>query len=208
MKRLRLLGLALPLAGIVFLVVSLLVGGASGSSSSNTKLRWDIINLDFATLTISPGGHASAFATGGGGAAHAGKITLTGSGTFRSNPGKPQDVTGGGTWTTYAADGTTVTGNGMYQVSGFVDFDLAPGFLPITDHVGNAADAHSGLVVLKVAYDDGSDGILVVSCDLPGGSPPTLFEGITASKGYIDYWERDPAVGGVNANRTAFHEVH
>ena len=144
MKRLRLRGFAVPLAGIMFLLVFLLVGATSGAAA-NATMRWDIISLDFATLTISPGGHASAFATGSGGSAHAGKITLTGHGTFRSNAGNPQDVTGGGTWTTYAADGTTVTGSGTYQVSGFVKFNLAPGFLPssFTDHVGNAADAHS-----------------------------------------------------------------
>lgn len=127
-----------------------------------------------------------------------------------SNAGNPQDVTGGGTWQTFDASGSP-NGSGTYQVTGFVDFDLAPGFLPsppVTDTVGNAADAHSGLVVLEVAYSDGSDGVLIVSCALPGGSPNTLFEGITASKGYVDYWERDPEVDGVNANRTVFHEVH
>jgi hypothetical protein len=31
---------------------------------------------------------------------------------------------------------------------------------------------------------------------------------ITASKGYVDYWQRDPAVAGVNANRTEFHQIH
>jgi hypothetical protein len=208
MKRLRLFGLALPLVGVVILLLSLLVGGASGGSK-NAKMRWDIISLDFGTLTLSPGGHASAFATGSGGATHAGEITLTGSGTFRSNSGKAQAVTGGGTWQTFDAVGNP-TGNGTYKVTGFVDFDQAPGFLPaaFTDTIGNAADAHSGLAVLKIAYSDGSDGILVVSCDLPGDLQPNIFEGITASKGYVDYWERDPAVAGVDANRTIFHRIH
>src|SRR5258708_7127395 len=80
--------------------------------------------------------------------------------------------------------------------------------LPATAPPGVKAAVHSGRVVRKVAYSDGSDGVLIVSCDLPVGSPPTLFEGITASKGYIDYWERDPAVGGVDANRTNFHTLH
>ena len=208
MKRLRWFGLAVPLTGLVVLLLSLLVGGASGGSG-NTKYQWDIINFDFATTTISRGGHASAFATGSGGAAHAGEITVTGHGTFRSNSGKPQDVTGGGMWQTFDGSGSP-TGSGDYQVTGFVDFDVAPGFLPpaVTDLSGNKADVRSGLAVLKIAHDDGSDGVLVVSCDLPAGSPPTLFEGITASKGYVDYWERDPAVAGVNANRTNFHELH
>ena len=139
----------------------------------------------------------------------AGKITVTGHGTFRSNPGKPQDVTGGGKWQTFDGSGTP-TGSGEYKVTRFVHFVVAPGSLPdsVTDLSGNKADVRSGLAVLGIAYDDGSDGVLVVSCDLPVGSPNTLFEGITAAKGYVDYWERDPAVGGVNANRTNFHELH
>ena len=112
-------------------------------------------------------------------------------------------------WQTFDGSGNP-TGSGNYQVTGFVDFDVAPGSLPanFTDLSGNKADVRSGLAVFKIAYDDGSDGVLVVSCDLPVGSPPTLFEGITASKGYVDYWERDPAVAGVNANRNNFHELH
>ena len=208
MKRLRLLGLTLPVAALVFLLLSLLASGASGGSS-NTKYQWDIINLDFSTLTITPGGHASAFATASGGSTHTGEITVTGHGTFRSNPGKAEDVTGGGKWQTFDGSGTP-TGSGEYKVTRFVHFVVAPGSLPdsVTDLSGNKADVRSGLAVLGIAYDDGSDGVLVVSCDLPVGSPNTLFEGITAAKGYVDYWERDPAVAGVNANRTNFHVLH
>ncbi len=184
-------------------------GKGHGKAGANTLMRWDIISLNFATLTLSSGGHASAFATHSGDAAHTGKITVTGQGTFRSNPGKPQAVSGGGTWQTFDAAGAP-NGSGTYKVTGFVSFVLAPGFLPpaLTDTIGKAANAHSGLAVLKVAYSDGSKGTLTISCDLPGGSPDTMFEGITASKGYIDYWERDPAVGGVDANRTEFHALH
>jgi hypothetical protein len=204
MKKLRLLGFALPLAAIVFVLFSLLAG------ATNAKMRWDIISLT--GTTISAGGHASAFATTSGSPAHTGKITLTGNGTFRSNAGNPQDVTGGGTWKTFDASGNS-TGSGNYKVTGFVDFDLAPGFLPpaLTDTIADASTAHSGLAVLKIAYDDGSDGILVVSCDLPGGLNPNIFEGITATKGFVDYWDRapagDPTDNGGNANRTVFHEI-
>ena len=143
----------------------LLASGASGGSS-NTKYQWDIINFDFATSTITPGGHASAFATASGGSTHTGEITVTGHGTFRSNPGKPQDVTGGGKWQTFDGSGTP-TGSGEYKVTRFVHFVVAPGSLPdnFTDHSGNKADVRSGLAVLKIAYDDGSDGVLVVSHD-------------------------------------------
>src|SRR6266566_712077 len=51
----------------------------------------------------------------------------------------------------------------------------------------------------------GGGGILIVSCHLPVGSPSGIFEGITATKGYVDYWDRVPPVPGVNANRTQFH---
>ena len=208
MKRLRLPGLALSLAALVFLLLSPVASGASGGSD-NTKYQWDIINFDFATSTITPGGHASAFATASGGSTHTGEITLTGHGTFRSNSGNPQDVTGGGTWQTFDGSGNP-TGSGNYQVTGFVDFHVAPGSLPpsITDNSGTKADVRSGLAVFKIAYDDGSDGTLTVSCDLPVGSPNNMFEGITATKDNVDYWERDPAVAGVNANRTNFHELH
>jgi len=208
MKRLRLLALALPVAALAFLLLALLASGASGGSG-NTKYQWDIINFDFATMTLSQGGHASAFATHSGDSAHTGKITVTGHGTFRSNSGSPQDVTGGGTWQTFDASGNP-TGSGNYEVTGFVDFHVAPGSLPpsVTDNSGNKADVRSGLAVFEIAYDDGSDGTLIVSCDLPVGSPVDMFEGITATKGYVDYWERDPAVAGVNANRTNFPELH
>ena len=203
MKRRKLLGLALPLAGIIFVLLSVLVGGASGGSS-NHRYQWDIIHLS--TLppptTTLPGGLASACAA----PSCANMITLTGSGTFRSNPGHPQDVTGGGTWTT-VGDGA---GSGTYEVTGFVSFVVAPGHLsPVIDGVGVAADARAGLAVLQVAYSDGETGVLVVSCDLPFGSPETLFEGITASKGFVDYWNRvAPESSPPFGNRTAFHEVH
>jgi hypothetical protein len=206
MKRLRLLGFALPLAGIVFLLASLLVGGASGGSS-NHLYQWNIIHLSGGTqpITTLAGGHASACAA----SSCDNMITLTGSGTFRSNPGHPQDVTGGGTWTTVGAG----AGSGTYEVTGFVSFVLAPGDLPspfIDGVTGVAADARAGLAVLRIAYSDGAEGVLVVSCDLPG-TPSNLpiFEGITASKGFVDYWNRvAPEGSGLFGNRTAFHEVH
>src|SRR2546426_9954302 len=70
------------------------------ASASNHHMRWDIVSINFATGTVSAGGIASARAN-----LDLSKITLTGSGTFRSNPGNPQDVTGGGTWQTFDASG-------------------------------------------------------------------------------------------------------
>lgn len=218
--------------GFVFIVLGLLLGlliavtTAAGSghkgppakhgkghakghakAASNHAVRWDIIhlsNLPPPTTTLS-GGSASACAA----SSCANMITFTGSGTFRSNPGRPQDVTGGGTWTAVGFG----AGSGTYKVTGFVSFVLAPGNLPsppFTDGVtGVAANARAGLLVLRIAYSDGDEGVLVVSCDLPG-TPSNLpiFEGITASKGFVDYWNRvAPESSAPFGNRTAFHEV-
>src|SRR6266849_2090221 len=171
------------------------------ASASNHHMRWDIISVNFSTLTLSAGGIASARANDNS------KITLTGSGTFRSNPGNPQDVTGGGTWQTFDASGGS-TGSGTYIVTGFVSFTLAPGTFPLShDNIGNSADAGSGLLVVRVAYSDGSEGTLDVSCHFVG-TPDAVFEGVSASKGFVDYWNREepPAPPG-NANRTAFHVI-
>jgi hypothetical protein len=187
---------------LVAVLALLLLATTVASADSGGHMRWDIINVDFSTLTLSAGGIASARANDGS------KITLTGSGTFRSNPGNPQDVTGGGTWTTYAPDGTTVTGSGTYQVTGFVSFVLAPGTAPLpNDEIGPPANQRGGLLVLRIAYSDGSVGTLTVSCHLVG-TPDSVFEGVTATKGFVDYWNREapPAPPG-NANRTNFHVI-
>jgi len=172
------------------------------ASASNHHMRWDIISVDFGTGTVSAGGVASARAN-----LDLSKITLTGSGTYRSNPGNPQDVTGGGTWQTFDASGGA-TGSGTYIVTGFVSFTLAPGTFPLShDNIGNEADVRAGLLVVQIAYSDGSEGTLVVSCHIVG-TPNAVFEGVTASKGFVDYWNREapPAPPG-NANRTAFHVI-
>jgi len=173
------------------------------ASANNHHMRWDIVSVNFATLTLSAGGVASARANDGS------KITLTGSGTYRSNPGNPQDVTGGGTWQTFEPSGGS-TGSGSYTVTGLVSFILAPGTFPLQhDNIGdpNGADVRAGLLVVRIAYSDGSEGTLVVSCHIVG-TPDAVFEGVTASKGFVDYWNREapPAPPG-NANRTAFHVI-
>ena len=172
------------------------------ASASNHHMRWDIISVNFATGTASAGGVASARAN-----LDLSTITLTGSGTFRSNPGNPQDVTGGGTWRTFDAGGGS-TGSGSYTVTGLVSFTVAPGTFPLThDNIGNPADVRAGLLVVRVAYSDGREGTLVVSCHLTG-TPDAVFEGVTASKGFVDYWNREapPAPPG-DADRTNFHVI-
>src|SRR5207245_8227754 len=122
------------------------------ASTHNHHMRWDIVSVNFATLTLSAGGVASARANDGS------KITLTGSGAYRSNPGNPQDVTGGGTWQTFDASGGA-TGSGTYTVTGFVSFTLAPGTFPLShDNIGDPADVRAGLLVVQIAYFGGSEG--------------------------------------------------
>jgi hypothetical protein len=200
-QRWRIAATALLGVGLAAVLLAWFVGQAAGGPG-NATMRWDIISVNFGTGTLSAGGQASALANDNS------KITLTGAGTFHSNPGRPQAVGGGGTWTTYAPNGTTVTGSGSYSVSGFVSYTLAPGTPPLPhDTIGNLADNRGGLLIVQVHYSDGSDGTLVVSCHLVG-TPDSVFEGVTASKGFVDYWNRVAPVPNVDGNRTTFHIQH
>ena len=49
---------------------------SQGSPANAAQMRWDLINLDFDTFIITPGGTSSALA------ADDSKISFTGSGTF------------------------------------------------------------------------------------------------------------------------------
>jgi hypothetical protein len=176
----------------------------AGKAYGETRYRWDIINRSVVgtTATVSAGGVSSAKANDGS------MITVTGSGTFTVGD---DDVTGGGTWTTFEADGTTVTGTGTYKVTRLVRFDGAQGSQTpgVIDTIGDGtlSDNRAGLAILRIDYSDGSKGILEVGCHLPGNNPPapeSIFEGITASKVYTGYWNRLPPTG-VNGNRTLFH---
>src|SRR2546422_8486304 len=90
------------------------------ASASNHHMRWDIISVNFGTGTVSAGGVASARAN-----LDLSKITLTGSGTYRSNPGNSQHVTGGGTWQTFDASGGAAR-SGAYTRNSVVWFTLCP----------------------------------------------------------------------------------
>jgi len=161
------------------------------------RVRWDIINVDFATGTLSAGGVVSARANDDS------KITLTGSGTF--DLGEDRGVTGGGTWKTFNPSGTQ-TASGNYTVRRLFSWIPAPGTPPLpNDNIGIRANQSAGLAILGIRYSDGSKGSLTISCHLVGTSD-AVFEGITASKSYVDYWNREapPAPPG-NANRTNFH---
>ncbi|MGH8937985.1 MAG: hypothetical protein ACRDV2_01400, partial [Actinomycetes bacterium] len=174
--------------------------GASGSiGDDDDRMRWDLVNINFTTGTVSAGGVASARASDGS------KITLTGSGRFNPQSAVGRWAGGGGTWTTFSAAGA-VTGSGTYRVTDFVTFAPAPGTLPVpNDAIGSPADARAGLLTVAVRYSGGERGVLTISCHLVG-TPDTLFEGITTTKGAAAYWnpEVPPAPPG-NGNRTLFH---
>lgn len=175
-------------------------------ADDETRIRWDIIALT-AGPTVNPGGQASAKNNTND------TITLTGSGTFVVRPGgeddheESRDVTGGGTWMITTASGSS---SGTYHVTGLVSFEQAPGTFPgAADAIGSPADFRAGLAVLGIEYSDGSHGILVASCH-GAGTPDSVFEGITASKDFADFWNRLAPSGtptGANANRTSFHVV-
>jgi hypothetical protein len=158
--------------------------------ADGTRIRWDLIHIDFKIPAFSKGGILSAHAEGES------KITLTGSGTF--SPGD-DEVTGGGTWKTFTAAGAS-TGSGTYTAQGLVSWDKAPGALPpnFVDHIGKLADTSAGLALLKIRYSDGSRGVLTISCNLGVGA---VFEGFTATKGYVDYFMPEPPT----TERTIFH---
>ena len=152
-----------------------------------TRFRWDILTP---AAAITPGGQLSAKASDGS------VITMTGSGMFR--PGHPDDVTGGGTWTT--AGGAVGSHSGTYRVMSLVMFTRAPGALPpdTIDLIGRVVDARAGFAVFRIRYSNGSSGVLCFSCMLPG-SPDSVLEGITASMGFVDFWN------SVAAPQTIFH---
>jgi len=171
-------------------------GDHKSAREGDHRFRWDIISVDFATGTLSAGGMASADANDGS------KITLTGSGRFRV--GDEDEVTGGGTWETFDKAGTS-TGKGTYRVRELVRFDVAPGTAPLPiDNIGPLANERAGLLVLRISYSDGSGGVLVVSCHLVG-TPTTVIEGVTISKGFVGFLGELPPAPPGNANRTSFH---
>lgn len=177
-----------------------------GDEDRAQHVRWDIVSVNFAPpFTVSAGGRASATANDNS------QITLTGSGTFvapgGAGPGESDAVTGEGTWMT-CNPARTVCKTGMYRVTGLVRWDRAPfepgGPPPRTDLIDDTAVRSTGLAVLRVSYSDGERGLLVVSCT-GATAPADLFEGVTASKGFVDYFNRVAPVNGVDANRTLFH---
>jgi hypothetical protein len=182
-------------------IIGLMAAASSFAFAQAAHVRWDIINVTPGP-TVNPGGQASAMDNIGD------TITFTGTGTFAApsgGGGTSSAVTGGGNWTITTASGSS---SGTYEVSGLVRWEEAPGTFPAAaDNIGSPADFRPGLIVLRIKYNDGSRGILVVSCH-GTGTPDAVFEGITASKDFVDYWNRlapSGTPGGPNANRSSIH---
>ena len=180
--------------------VTLLTTFASAASLGGAHhVRWDIISVSGGTpgpgAQVNPGGSASAKAPDGD------MITLTGSGHFvaPASGGGSGAVDGGGTWTTSGG------GSGTYTVTGLVDWEFAnfQANIGLVDNIDEGRGAN-GNAVLKIAFSDGSQGVLTVGCHGPG-APPGIFEGIATTKGYKTYYDVQPPSAGVDANRTTFH---
>jgi len=191
MQTKRLLWLGVPVLVVAALLpMSVSAGGAK-------HVRWDIIHLVGGAPPgpVTAGGMASASAPDGD------TITLTGSGHFvaPASGGGSSAAAGGGTWT------TTSGGSGTYRVTRlvswqFANFQTNVGFI---DNIGGGRRAN-GTSVLKIAFSDGSTGVLTVGCHGPG-APPGIFEGIATTKGYKTYYTVPTPVPGVDAGRTLFH---
>jgi hypothetical protein len=182
--------------GVGAVVLSLSSKVARGDEDG-PRIRWDIQH--YPNLILQSGGEAFADAVDGS------RIRFTGSGTFRTHGG---DVTGGGTWETFSPANVR-TGSGTYKVVNLVSWHVAPGTLPcppITDDIAPCGDARAGLVVLQIQYSAGDLGKLVVSCHLPVGTPASVYEGITVSKGFVDY--ANPEDPDLTMNGTIFHLLH
>ncbi len=177
-------------------VLMLLTTFASAASSGGAQhVRWDIISTTgIPPGPLNPGGHASAMAPDGD------TITLTGSGHFvaPASGGGSGAVDGGGTWSTSG-------GSGTYQVTALVSWERAndQANVGFVDNIGEGTRTN-GAAVLKIAFSDGSSGVLTVGCHGPG-APPGIFEGIATTKGYKTYYNVPAPVPGVDAGRTIFH---
>jgi hypothetical protein len=182
-------------------------GALADEEHNERRVRWDIINV--ATGCVSPGGSASAFSNDGS------KITVSGTGTFPDVRDKcRKDVTGGGTWTVTASDTRCFPGSGTFTVTELLNWLPDAGTPPLPcDNIGEQEDASSGLATLRVAYSNGQTGTLTISCHF-AGSPNCIFEGITATMAYEDFWNREAPVGApgqpgfVEGDRTNFHFIH
>jgi hypothetical protein len=174
--------------------------GTTTPPPDSTRIRWDITKLKTSSsgeTSFNPGGAASALAN------DRSKITLTGSGTFI--PGVGGSATGGGTWQTFDPAGV-LQAQGTYQVRAPDHFSVAAGVLPplFTDLIGEASEARAGLAIFEINYSDGKRRVLVVGSRLDK-TPGDVFEGVTATRGTVNYWNRKAPTA--KANHALFHRL-
>ena len=186
------LGAVVALGAVLMLLTTFASAASSGGAA---HVRWDIISTTgIPPGPLNPGGHASAMAPDGD------TITLTGSGHFVSpaSGGGNGAVDGGGTWTTSG-------GTGTYEVTALVSWQRAndQANVGFVDNIDEGTRTN-GTAVLKIAFSDGSSGVLTVGCHGPG-APPGIFEGIATTKRYKTYYNVPAPVSGVDAGRTIFH---
>ena len=186
------------------------LAGPSVVRGQDTKLRWDLISVQFrapaAPNIVSPGGTDSAVANSAAGMPRL-RIKLTGSGTF--SPWDSTDVTGGGDYVIADLQGKVID-SGSYTVTQLISWVLDSVSLPVNVNniTGGAADDfRNGLAVFRIAYADGSKGVLIVSCAGPGASD-NPYEGISVTKGTVHFQVPDAPVANVDANRTVFTALH
>jgi hypothetical protein len=182
------------------------LAGAPVVRGQDTKLRWDLISIQFrapsAPNIVSAGGNDSAVANNAAGMPRL-RIKLTGSGTF--SQWDSTDVTGGGDYVITTPQGTVVD-SGTYTVTQLISWALDSVQLPVNvNNVTNGApeDFRNGLAIFRIAYSDGSKGVLIVSCAGPGASEEP-YEGISVTKGKVHFQIPDVPVANVDANRTVF----
>ncbi len=193
------LGTGLTL-GVVLVV---LTAFASAAPSPAQHVSWDIVRLTFpgGVTTLNAGGFADAKAPDNT------TIRLTGAGTFVAPGGKNGGsgaVTGGGTWRTFNAASAS-TGSGTYSVEELASFELANFQLPgLGDTIGDTNERANGNAVVRIAYSDGSQGVLTIGCHGPG-APDGIFEGIATTKGFKTYYAVQSPGADPDANRTVFH---
>ena len=187
------LGVVLALAAALMLLTTF---ASAASSRGAQHVRWDIVSTTgIPPAALNPGGHASATAPDGD------TITLMGSGHFvaPASGGGSAAADGGGTWSTSSG------GSGTYRVTALVSWARAndQANVGFVDNIDEGTRTN-GTAVLKIAFSDGSSGVLTVGCHGPG-APPGIFEGIATTKGYKTYYNVQTPASGVDANRTIFH---
>jgi len=178
------------LLGVVAMALALACESSAPVAAPSTS-RADALSASVGAPTAAAQIGWQIFSSASATAADGLKIIVTGNGTFvapAGSGGTSSAATGGGNWETRDAS-NVVTGSGTYEVTGLVRWERALASNP------NIPGSTAGLAVLRVEYSDGSAGTMTISCRI-SGAQPGRFEGVTASKGFVDFW--NPTLPGPN----------